>query len=65
MWQTTIRNATNSSPELINLFPNAIKIINSGDWDYLISTLKITEGYILLCKNDFMNVRKMKNFYNI
>lgn len=65
LWQTTLQNASKSSPELVKLFPNILKIIKTGEWDYLINALRITEGYILLCKNDFMNVRLKQLLVNI
>ncbi|XP_057824503.2 uncharacterized protein LOC131036604 isoform X2 [Cryptomeria japonica] len=55
LWETTLSNATSMVPQLLELFPNLVAIIEKS-FDHLLFAMKIIEGYILLGGADFLNL---------
>jgi hypothetical protein len=58
LWQNTLHNATKMTPELMVLFTNIVKIIEAEDFENITVVLRITDSYILLGKDVFLNVRQ-------
>jgi hypothetical protein len=59
LWQNTLHNATKMTTEVMSLFENIVKIIEAEDFENIALVLKITDSYILLGKDAFLNVRQL------
>lgn len=54
LWQSTMHQAPQCSDALLDLFPNIPKSLNEG-FENIIISLKITESYVLLGRDQFLN----------
>ncbi|KAH9327742.1 hypothetical protein KI387_007920, partial [Taxus chinensis] len=55
LWETTLSHAPSMVPQLLELFPNLVAIMEKS-FDHLLVAMKIIEGYILLGGSDFLHL---------
>jgi len=59
LWQAIVQNATECTPELLNLFPSLLNLFDFGT--VLLTVLKIVKSYILLDPHALFQVNNTNN----
>jgi hypothetical protein len=62
LWRCTIQYSSVITKELMNLFSHILSIIEC-DFSHLMIAISITDGYLLLGKNEFLNVSLIFNSF--